>query len=204
MTPIIPCSAVRRGDGDHVPEDVSAVLYGSTLIQGTEDGQLCSYTYRDRISQKDRGHYYSMCCVQGLISFYMMSYGEEGTHFGSAAALHDKDMVYSQYRETGQSTLLCVVPHPLHYTGPSAGVLLWRGFSLQQTMHQCFGNHYDLAHGRQMPVHYGSPEHSFQFISSPLATQMPQGSSMCTFVMCIHSCLSLSPRLCLWSQTGWL
>lgn len=49
-----------------------------------------------------------MCCVQGLISFYMMSYGEEGTHFGSAAALHDKDMVYAQYRETGQSTLLCV------------------------------------------------------------------------------------------------
>ena len=41
---------------------------------------------------------------------------------------------------------------------------------------QCFNNRHDLAHGRQMPVHYGSPEHYFQFISSPLATQMPQGA----------------------------
>jgi 2-oxoisovalerate dehydrogenase E1 component alpha subunit len=91
----------------------------------------------------------------GLISFYLMSYGEEATHFGSAAALHDKDMVYAQYREPG--------------------VLLWRGFTLERMVHQCFNNRHDLAHGRQMPVHYGSPEHSFQFISSPLATQMPQG-----------------------------
>ncbi|CAI8024374.1 2-oxoisovalerate dehydrogenase subunit alpha, mitochondrial [Geodia barretti] len=90
----------------------------------------------------------------GLISFYMTSYGEEATHFGSAAALHEKDMVYAQYREPG--------------------VLLWRGFSLDQMVDQCFNNRHDLAHGRQMPVHYGSPEHYFQFISSPLATQMPQ------------------------------
>jgi hypothetical protein len=26
-----------------------------------------------------------------------------------------------------------------------------------------------------MPIHYGSPEHSFVTISSPLSTQMPQG-----------------------------
>ena len=38
----------------------------------------------------------------------MMAYGEEGTHFGSAAALHDEDMVYAQYRELGQSA--CAVP----------------------------------------------------------------------------------------------
>ena len=67
--------------------------------------------------------------------------------------------------------------HPTH-THPlsvSAGVLLWRGFSLDQAVDQCFCNRHDIAHGRQMPVHYGSPEHCFQFISSPLATQMPQG-----------------------------
>lgn len=30
--------------------------------------------------------------------------------------------------------------------------------------------------GRQMPVHYGSKEHHFHTISSPLATQIPQGA----------------------------
>ena len=38
---------------------------------------------------------------QGRISFYMTNYGEEGTHFGSAAALQDNDIVYGQYREAG-------------------------------------------------------------------------------------------------------
>uniref|UniRef100_T1IQP4 2-oxoisovalerate dehydrogenase subunit alpha n=1 Tax=Strigamia maritima TaxID=126957 RepID=T1IQP4_STRMM len=91
---------------------------------------------------------------QGRISFYMTNYGEEGTHMGSAAALNDKDLVFGQYRE--------------------AGVLMWRGFSLDQFMNQCYSNCKDLGKGRQMPVHYGSPEHHFVTISSTLATQMPQ------------------------------
>ena len=33
----------------------------------------------------------------------MTSYGEEGTHIGSAAALDTRDMVYGQYREGGGS-----------------------------------------------------------------------------------------------------
>ena len=33
------------------------------------------------------------------------------------------------------------------------GVLLWRGFGIDQVMNQCFGNHGDLSgKGRQMPV----------------------------------------------------
>ena len=55
------------------------------------------------------------------------------------------------------------------------GVLLWRGFTIDELMDQCFSNRHDPAHGRQMPIHYGSKELHFQFISSPLATQMPQG-----------------------------
>ena len=54
--------------------------------------------------------------LQGLISFYMMCSGEEGIHFGSAAALDPRDMVYAQYRE--------------------AGVLMWRGYSIDQFMNQ--------------------------------------------------------------------
>lgn len=91
---------------------------------------------------------------QGRISFYMTNYGEEGTHIGSAAALSPDDVVYGQYRE--------------------AGVLMWRGFTLDKFMNQCYGNEGDIGKGRQMPVHYGSTEHNFVTISSPLATQMPQ------------------------------
>ncbi|XP_074594105.1 branched chain keto acid dehydrogenase E1 subunit alpha [Brevipalpus obovatus] len=98
---------------------------------------------------------------QGRISFYMTSYGEEGTHFGSCAALRDDDLIFGQYRE--------------------AGVLLWRGYTLDQFMSQCYGNEDDLGKGRQMPVHYGSKELNFVTISSTLATQMPQavGAAYC-------------------------
>jgi len=91
---------------------------------------------------------------QGRISFYMTSYGEEATHIGSAAALSNKDLVYSQYRETG--------------------VLMWRGYTLDEFMNQCYGNAKDTGKGKQMPIHYGSKEHAFVTISSPLTTQMPQ------------------------------
>lgn len=90
----------------------------------------------------------------GLTSFYMMCSGEEGTHFGSASALDPGDMVFGQYRE--------------------AGVLMWRGYTIDEFMDQCFSNRLDPGKGRQMPVHYGSKKLNFQFISSPLATQMPQ------------------------------
>ncbi|TPX32318.1 hypothetical protein SmJEL517_g04526 [Synchytrium microbalum] len=93
---------------------------------------------------------------QGRISFYMTSYGEEATHLGSAAALSDSDVVFAQYREIG--------------------VLLHRNFPLSSIMNQCYSNDADLGKGRQMPVHYGSKEHSFQTISSPLGTQLPQAA----------------------------
>ncbi|KAH8028496.1 hypothetical protein HPB51_017591 [Rhipicephalus microplus] len=91
---------------------------------------------------------------QGRISFYMTHYGEEGVLMGSAAALDDKDLVFVQYREYG--------------------VLLWRNFSVNQTMQQCYSTMHDYGKGRQMPIHYGSTEHHFVTVSSTLATQMPQ------------------------------
>lgn len=110
---------------------------------------------------------------QGRISFYMTNDGEEASHIGSAAALSDDDLVYGQYRE--------------------AGVLVWRGFTIEDFVDQCYGNDKDLGRGRQMPVHYGSKKLNFVTISSPLgeflemcgqnfiskmrfaaATQMPQ------------------------------
>ncbi|KAF8195587.1 branched-chain alpha-keto acid dehydrogenase E1-alpha subunit [Pholiota molesta] len=97
---------------------------------------------------------------QGKISFY---HGEEATIVGSAAALEMDDecsfWIQGQYREMG--------------------VLLWRGFSIDQVMAQCFGNEEDTSgKGRQMPVHFSSPKHHFHTISSPLATQIPQAAGV--------------------------
>ncbi|KAG6916324.1 hypothetical protein DXG01_007374 [Tephrocybe rancida] len=93
---------------------------------------------------------------QGKISFY---HGEEATIIGSAAALALDDEVLGQYREMG--------------------VLLWRGFGIDDVMAQCFGNEEDTSgKGRQMPVHFGSTKHHFHTISSPLATQIPQAAGV--------------------------
>lgn len=93
---------------------------------------------------------------QGRISFYMTSFGEEATHLGSVSSLEPEDYIFGQYRE--------------------AGVLLWRGFTLENMIDQCCSNEGDSGKGRQMPVHYGSNKHYFQTISSPLGTQLPQAS----------------------------
>jgi 2-oxoisovalerate dehydrogenase E1 component alpha subunit len=75
---------------------------------------------------------------------------------GSAAALKPDDVVYGQYRE--------------------AGVLMYRGFSLDEFMNQMYSNELDYGKGRQMPVHYGKASLNFQTISSPLGTQIPQAA----------------------------
>eukprot|EP00794_Sanderia_malayensis_P020389 gene20389-22400_t len=131
-----------------------------TIINEEEDPKLDKdillKVYREMIllTTMDKILYQSQ--RQGRISFYMTCYGEEATHFGTAVALHNEDLVFGQYREQG--------------------VLLWRGFSLDDFMNQCYGNEQDEGKGRQMPVHYGSKKLNFATISSPLATQMPQAS----------------------------
>lgn len=55
-------------------------------------------------------------------------------------------------------------------------MLLYRGYTVDEFMNQCFSNELDTGKGRQMPVHYGSKKLNFQTISSPLGTQIPQAS----------------------------
>ncbi|KAK9072192.1 hypothetical protein SSX86_008624 [Deinandra increscens subsp. villosa] len=95
---------------------------------------------------------------QGRLSFYLTSFGEEAINLASAAALSFDDIVLAQYREPG--------------------VLLWRGFTLQEFANQCFGNNMGHGKGRQMPIHYGSKNLNYITISSPLATQLPQAVGM--------------------------
>ncbi|XP_010537314.1 PREDICTED: 2-oxoisovalerate dehydrogenase subunit alpha 1, mitochondrial isoform X2 [Tarenaya hassleriana] len=95
---------------------------------------------------------------QGRISFYLTSVGEEAINIASAAALSPDDVVLPQYREPG--------------------ILLWRGFTLQEFANQCFGNRGDYGKGRQMPIHYGSNRHNYFTVSSPIATQLPQAAGV--------------------------
>ncbi len=69
---------------------------------------------------------------QGRISFYMQNIGESAAQIGSAAALNSNDLIFAQYRE--------------------AGVLLWRGYTIQQCCDQIFGNKSGSCKGKQMPV----------------------------------------------------
>ncbi|KAJ3295148.1 hypothetical protein HK104_002958 [Borealophlyctis nickersoniae] len=129
-----------------------------TVINKTHDPKLskdiCLKMYKDMLTLNIMDLILYDAQRQGRISFYMTNYGEEATHMGSAAALKLEDVVFGQYRE--------------------AGVLLYRGFTLDQFMNQCYSNALDLGKGRQMPVHYGSRALNFQTISSPLGTQLPQ------------------------------
>jgi len=93
---------------------------------------------------------------QGRLSFYMTALGEEAASIGGAAALKPQDMIMTQYREQG--------------------VLMFRGFSLENFMNQLFSNEKDLGKGRQMPIHYGSKELNCMTVSSTLATQIPQAT----------------------------
>ena len=81
-------------------------------------------------------------------------------------------MVFGQYRE--------------------AGVLMHRGFTIDQFMNQCFSNEFDLGKGKQMPVHYGSKRLNFQTISSPLGTQLPQAAGA-AYALKRKAILKLSP-----------
>ncbi|KAI8381357.1 thiamine diphosphate-binding protein [Radiomyces spectabilis] len=92
---------------------------------------------------------------QGRISFYMTHYGEEAM-MATAAAVQPEDVVFGQYRE--------------------AFMLVYRGFTIDEMVNQCFSTDLDYGKGRQMPIHYGSKKLNFQTISSPLGTQIPQAA----------------------------
>jgi TPP-dependent pyruvate/acetoin dehydrogenase alpha subunit len=51
------------------------------------------------------------------------------------------------------------------------GAFLWRGYTVQRMADQCFGNNRDTSKGRQMPIHYGAPEHHVVTVSSTVGTQ---------------------------------
>ncbi|ORY34855.1 Thiamin diphosphate-binding protein [Naematelia encephala] len=128
---------------------------GATIPEISRDEALAMYRTMTLIPIVDNVLYQSQ--RQGRISFYMQSSGEEAAIIGSAAGMLPNDEIFGQYRE--------------------GGALLFRGFTLNALMAQCFGNVQDHGtKGRMMPIHYSAPEFGFHSITSPLATQMPQAA----------------------------
>lgn len=146
----IPCFRVLDEDGNFLPGNNAL-----DQVIGEEMG-VKMYSTMVKVETADTIFYEAQ--RQGRLSFYLTSSGEEAVSIGSAAALSPHDIFMLQYRELG--------------------VLLWRGFTLQEMANQCFGNKYDYGKGRQMPIHYGSNQLNILTISSPLATQIPQAAGV--------------------------
>eukprot|EP00923_Selenidium_pygospionis_P011155 GHVN01019365.1.p1 GENE.GHVN01019365.1~~GHVN01019365.1.p1 ORF type:complete len:387 (+),score=53.61 GHVN01019365.1:64-1224(+) len=89
---------------------------------------------------------------QGRISFYIQNVGEEALQTGVGNALEIEDNLWCQYRELG--------------------VLMSRGFSLDNVLDQCFSTKGDPGKGRQMPISYTKREIGLHTISTPLTTQV--------------------------------
>ncbi|KAF8726348.1 hypothetical protein HU200_019810 [Digitaria exilis] len=135
-----------------VLDDDGRTISGSRFQEVSKEVALKMYSEMVTLQIMDNIFYEAQ--RQGRISFYLTSNGEEAINIASAAALSADDIVLPQYREPG--------------------VLLWRGFTLQEFANQCFGNNMDYGKGRQMPIHYGSNRLNYFTVSSPIATQLPQ------------------------------
>ncbi|KNA15009.1 hypothetical protein SOVF_102010 [Spinacia oleracea] len=116
------------------------------------DEELAVKMYEYMVTLQEMDTIFFEAQRQGRISFYLTTMGEEAINIASAAALSIDDLIFPQYREPG--------------------LLLWRGFTLQDFANQCFGNKADNGKGRQMPIHYGSNKLNYITVSSTVATQL--------------------------------
>ncbi|KXG23145.1 2-oxoisovalerate dehydrogenase subunit alpha 2, mitochondrial-like [Sorghum bicolor] len=147
----LPDSMKERINCYRVLDDDGRTISGSRFQEVSKELAVKMYSEMVTLQIMDTIFYEAQ--RQGRISFYLTSNGEEAINIASAAALSMDDIVLPQYREPG--------------------VLLWRGFTLQEFANQCFGNKLDYGKGRQMPIHYGSNRLNYFTVSSPIATQLP-------------------------------
>jgi 2-oxoisovalerate dehydrogenase E1 component alpha subunit len=91
---------------------------------------------------------------QGKITFYMKSAGEEAVAVAQGMALDPGDMGFPTYRQQG--------------------LLIARGYPLDQLMDELYATVDDPTRGRQLPSLYSSREYGFFSVSGNLATQFSQ------------------------------
>ncbi|CDI81447.1 mitochondrial branched-chain alpha-keto acid dehydrogenase E1, putative, partial [Eimeria acervulina] len=90
---------------------------------------------------------------QGRFSFYIQNQGEEATQIGIGKALKPEDHLFCQYRELG--------------------VLLMKGFKIEEVLGQLLSTKRDESKGRQMPISYSQHTLGIHTICTPLTTQVP-------------------------------
>jgi len=93
---------------------------------------------------------------QGRITSYMKNTGEEAIQIGVAEAMDKDDVAHMQYREHG--------------------LVMHRGFTVDEMLNQCLATTEDYLKGRRMPIHYGSKKVNCIPVSPPLCTQVPQAA----------------------------
>lgn len=90
---------------------------------------------------------------QGRFSFYIQNQGEEATQIGIGKALQPEDNLFCQYRELG--------------------VLMMKGFTIEDALGQLLSTKADEGKGRQMPISYSKHTIGLHTICTPLTTQVP-------------------------------
>jgi len=119
-------------------DDLGEVVPGAEAHVPQLDEEVCLRMMETMLRVSEFDKVFNDAQRQGRISFYLTSRGEEACSVGSAAALREDDWMLPQYRELGSA--------------------LWRGMTYTDIANQATGNRHDPAHGRQLPLHYGSYE----------------------------------------------
>jgi pyruvate dehydrogenase E1 component alpha subunit len=140
----------------------AVTLYPNDLVKRVHEDQTLVHALKTMIKTRIVDERMIILQRQGIITFAMSSLGEEACAVGSAAALDLGDWMYPQYRE--------------------AGILFWRGFSIEDYVHHMFGDAKDLILGRQMPNHFGSRALNVVTVSSPIGSKIPHAAG-CAYAM---------------------
>ena len=118
----------------------------ATLLKMLRDMALLR-VFDDRMHRAQR---------QGKTSFYVKSTGDEAIATGAAHALDFEDMCFPSYRQPG--------------------LLIARGYPIENMINQIYSNRLDPLKGRQLPIMYSAKEYGFFSISGNLTTQYPQAA----------------------------
>ena len=132
-------------------DDLGEVVPGAEAHVPQLDEEVCLRMMETMLRVSEFDKVFNDAQRQGRISFYLTSRGEEACSVGSAAALREDDWMLPQYRELGSA--------------------LWRGMTYTDIANQATGNRHDPAHGRQLPLHYGSYERRIAYVKSTVGTQ---------------------------------
>lgn len=148
LPPAVPCFRVLDDEG--------RVMQGAEPSAELVSKPLALALFRQMVRVQEFEKVFYEAQRQGRVPFFLSSSGEEACAVASAAALTPHDWLLPQYRELG--------------------AFLWRDVSFAELANQMVANGLDRAHGRQLPLHFGSRERRCMYVKSTLGTQCPHAA----------------------------